>query len=1393
MRAPRPTSALLRLAGAATLALALGACGVATTPRPPDPIASLRDAAVHSTDGEVVGRWLLGELLVPGGTPAGVKAARKRLDGLDAKKTMFASLGRAIDDEGHGRNARAAAAYLEALDAARLSAHPDAPLVGWLAANHLLGLRSSVVGLWKKSREVVLRAIDRPGNLGWRARGELVEWWSLEGLPDEAAAAARAAAAVRSAGAAPAGAAGAAPAGAAEAAPAGAAGAAPAVPLIDIAARRYGCIENARFAGPFGHVAESDHRVHYEAERAGPWPPVFPRDPHRADPPRVLGAERRGCQLSAVAPDGSPNAGARGGIFYVETFVDLPAEREMIVAVQGAFAILVDDVEVLTRDTKQWGIWPRFGARLRLGAGRHRILARVGSGETSIRLLAPDGTPLGVATSADPTPPYALVPPEVLPDPNPLEPFLTALGVPPQPAPKVARALGLRGAPRPERDVDDPIARYLAATVAHLEGQDDVSAVLLEPLVADPARATGPALAAQALFLEKDPIFPASDGRDLVKDVRARAAEKDPELWYPRFWLALEEADKVGLSEVTRTIEALADQFREVPDILKTLAGMYSRLGWRVEQVRAVKEAAARFPDDVEVLGALLRIQDSDGHVAEADALAARIRALEPDAEIELERAIDRRDYAAAIKELTRIGSARRDRKDIALRIADLLTRAGKRTESLEQLERALAKSPDDADARLALADARFARGERDALQKALVEAIRTGADTSELRDAIELLDGTTELSPYRLDSKKVIAEHEASGEVMPGTAARVLDYAAMWVHEDGSARMLQHEIIRIQSREAIQEHAEQRVPEGLVLKLRTVKRDGSIHEPEFIEDKPTVTMPHLEVGDYIEVENLFILRGDGQGGLTFQGPRWFFREEKVPYWRSEFIVVSPKSRPLDVETSGPVPTPEILESGALVTRRYRVDRSPALPEEPASAPTAEFLPNVRIGWGIRLESTIARMVDAAADETPRDPRLVRIARSIALTPAAGGAAAPPRARDAGGGKGEPAAEGGKGEQGAVGKGGHAGARQASSARGEGGAAAPSKDEQARRVYRWVLANVEAGRENDGRRVVIGKSGNRTEAFLYLCRLLGIGAGYGVVSDRLTAPPRGPMSEAETFNALAVRLDTGDEPGAGGVRWMFVRDKFAPYGYLPSSLRGQPAIVLRPGTPREVTPSSGAHDGVVTEGVAQVARDGSASLTIEQRYEGKLAIALRSALESLPDAQLRDAVESRLLPQMVPGARLQEMQVTELTEIDRPLTLKMKISVASFARAQGPELVLSPPFGVRVASLASLPARETPLYLSEQIATRSEVRLRVELPPGARVATKLAPFAAENEGRTVRVNDRVERGALVLDRLLDLPAGRVQPDAYPRFQQFARAADGALDRDIVVQIGRDGR
>jgi hypothetical protein len=131
----------------------------------------------------------------------------------------------------------------------------------------------------------------------------------------------------------------------------------------------------------------------------------------------------------------------------------------------------------------------------------------------------------------------------------------------------------------------------------------------------------------------------------------------------------------------------------------------------------------------------------------------------------------------------------------------------------------------------------------------------------------------------------------------------------------------------------------------------------------------------------------------------------------------------------------------------------------------------------------------------------------------------------------------------------------------------------------------------------------------------------------------------------------------------------------------------------------------------------------------------------------------------------------------------------MKLEMSSFARPRGGELLISPLFPFHLGALTTLPSRETPLYISENIATRLTVKLRITLPEGAHVATKLEPADVADESRFVKVADHLEPGALVLDRVMDLPAGRVQPAGYLGFQSFARRVDAALHRDISVTLG----
>jgi hypothetical protein len=561
----------------------------------------------------------------------------------------------------------------------------------------------------------------------------------------------------------------------------------------------------------------------------------------------------------------------------------------------------------------------------------------------------------------------------------------------------------------------------------------------------------------------------------------------------------------------------------------------------------------------------------------------------------------------------------------------------------------------------------------------------------------------------------------------MDGTAARVFDYAATWVHPDGSSEMLEHEILRMQSQEAVGKEAEQQPPGGLVLNLRVIKPDGSILEPETVAGKPTLTMPHLEVGDYLEIEHITANASEGVKGKHYRGPHWFFREADKGYWRSEFVVLTPKDRDVDIEIVGNVPKPKMAEKGTFIERKWRVDESPPAAEEPDSPNPREFLPSVRVGWGINLADTLVRYVDAAVEETPLDPRLRKIARDI------------------------------------VGK-----------------IPAAKKDERARALYRWVGEGLQDSNETDGRRAITGRAGSRQAAFMYLVRLLGIPTELALVKSRIAMPPVGKMSEVETYDNVVARLDTDVGP-----RWMVIRDKFAPFGYVPAELRGQPAIRLIPGTPRDTTPSLGAADGVLLEGKAVLKEDGSATVEIAQSYVGRMGIGLRSVFDRVPEAKRNEFVETRLLAANLPGARLRDLKIENSEDLGAPLVLRMKAEIPQIARRVGSRLVLKALFPVSIAQVASLAARQTPLLLASS--SHVEVRFQILTPDGVQLPATIPGGELHDGDRSVTVSDSVEGHSILLRRIVDIPAGRVQPGAeYARFVAFTQQADALLEKEIAL-------
>lgn len=1064
-------------------------------------------------------------------------------------------------------------------------------------------------------------------------------------------------------------------------------------------AKRLGCVSDVRIAGPFGLGAESEILRSYAPEKPGPWPVSFDKQKYQTFVPHVIDVTRSGCDVDAdeSVPD---------GVFYAESFVTVDAEQDVILTASGAFRLWVDDQLVLDRDPRQWGIWPKFGVRARLTPGKHRLLWKLSNPSTSLRVVRPDGRPLPVRASDEPGDGYALEKVRLGADPNELMRFIKS---------------GRVEAP------DDVVTRFLAAYLADFEGQPDVATVIFEPLVKEPTRSTGIALVTAAGFVEGDPIYDATQTRDLVHELEVRAVERDAALWAPQLRSAIWESNQKGTVAAVEPLEKLVAAYPDVPNLHYTLAHVYEELGWGPELERVVRRIIDQFPDSPDAIELGIDLFDGQGDRARVEKLLAHLVETQPDTDVLLSRALRRRDYDAAIAELRRLGARRPDRKDIAERIADVMVRAGNTEKVWERLEKAVEREPRDVHAKLALADARFSRGDKGALARALVAAVQSGADAGLIEEAIDLVEGVTVLEPYRLDARQVVAEYEKRGTELPGTAARVLDYGAVLVRSDGSSRFLEHEVVRIQSEEGIRQFAEMG-SEGLVLHLRVLKKDGRVLEPEAVSGKATATMPHLEIGDYVEIERILSHYSDGSG-QSYRGPTWYFREENIAYARSEFVVVSPRGKELLIETAHGVPEPTITEDGAFIARRYRVDDSPAAPSEPNSPPASEFMPRVSVSWGVSFEERIDELARSLVPMTPVDPRLVRIAEKIVQ-----------------------------------------------------GIPKNRPIDRARRLYHWVLDSVQEGEESDGRRVVVSRNGNHWKGFETLCQSLDIPVRWAVAQSRIASPVEGPISSVDRplFPLFVV--------GAGkDATWLTIDDRFNPFGTIPGHVRGEEAYLLGDFAPDKArVPAAGAIDGVAYEGNGVLGEDGSAKLSIRIRFLGNFAASLRNGLSQIPESQLGSVIESRLLGQYLQGARLERYEVVDGDKLDQPLTLAVEVEVPQFATPTGTGFLLAPPFMPRLSQLTTLATRVTPLLIADT--NQQSLDLTLTLPPS--LEARVAPTSGTSAGSRYDVKDTAQAGSLHLVRTVKTEAGRIAPAAYPGFQSYSKEADAALSRAVRLEKKR---
>jgi cellulose synthase operon protein C len=563
-----------------------------------------------------------------------------------------------------------------------------------------------------------------------------------------------------------------------------------------------------------------------------------------------------------------------------------------------------------------------------------------------------------------------------------------------------------------------------------------------------------------------------------------------------------------------------------------------------------------------------------------------------------------------------------------------------------------------------------------------------------------------------------------------------VFDYMAVAVLQDGSSVELVHTIEKAQSDEAVNQLAEVRVPEGAhVLKLQTIKPDGRRLEADAIEGKEEISLPTVTPGDYVELEYIDYKDPSEAFPGGYAGERFYFKSFEIPFDHSQMVVIAPKNMTLRVDPRGPAPKVEERTDGNLRVWNFQVDQSIPLKPEPSAVSAREFLPSVRIGARADWSTFVESLRDALADRNILDPEIAALVQQIV-----------------------------------------------------GDADPGDYAQRAKRLYAWVLEHIENNDELFSQAAVMlrARTGNRARVLHYMLGLAGVPAKLALVRSAGGDTVASEMADGDTYEHLFVTY--GDGPKA---QWLYTVERYAPFGYVPPLLRGQPALLLTAGAERTLSPPPRAgQDARRLELDITVARDGGARVSAVELLHGAGAVAWRAQLESIPAAELNRRFGEEYVARLLPGAHLTSLRITGREQDAEAISLQYGFDLGALGRRVGESWALPPILASRLAQNYAQAAQRTTDELVPS-PVELEIVLRFHLPKGASNPAAPEPVALEAaipSRPRFDQKSRLEKGALVIERTLRLPAMRIGVKDYGAFAAFCRMVDAAEGKELLVKL-----
>jgi cellulose synthase operon protein C len=844
-----------------------------------------------------------------------------------------------------------------------------------------------------------------------------------------------------------------------------------------------------------------------------------------------------------------------------------------------------------------------------------------------------------------------------------------------------------------------------------------------------------------------------------------QAVAIDPGLARPWQTLAAVEMDddrpRDAIEDARRARSAAPSWW--APDLL--LARLFATRGLDFDASGALAQAAAKSPPasvPCPVLEAERREAEDRRQLPREAELAIALVACGGDVEARVERDRERGRTDEAIALLRRAIALDPERDDLAGDLALLLAGSGRQGEAIAELNASVGRDPRDPMRHVRLADAQAAAGEREAARRTIAAALAARPDVPEVRRSARALGVALPLDGFRVDGGAAIKTFESSGLRYTAPAVIVLDRAVTRVFASGATMTLTHEIVRVDSKDAVDRWGEIEVPAGAeILTLCTHKPDGTTREPEEIAGKETISAADLAMGDYVEWELLETHGPSEAFAPGFLAERFFFQSFDAPLVRSELLLVTPAGMPIAVDARAGAPqgvTKMESRDAADGTRTtsFVAINVPRLYAERSAVPAIEFVPSVRASSGVGWSAWARYLTEELHGALRVSPEVAALARRIA---------------------------------------------------------APVGADPARRaaaIVDWVTANVEITDEladPAGYTLARGR-GSRVTLTLALASELGLPARALLVRSRLSADAAAPTppQELDDFSDTLVGFDLD----AKRTVYADLRLRHAAFGYVPPGLDGARTLSLEDGS-FGVARSSAGEDRRTIDMTIRVDERGGGSAVATEDLAGWPALEWAELVDRFgaDRVRLREDFEQRWLGVQFPGARLRDLQVDLPRDASgRVGTAHLRYSFVSAHLAVPVDRTGAGPREMRIAPtffrsqpgrrFAAEPQRTTGLMLGFDVPTR--MTATVELPTAARLDAPEKPtgdLVVSRAGgyRFVEARD-VEPGrpnVIVLRRESTLPIMRVAPGEYPGVAADLRRVDGAEQAEIRIRLGAAAR